>query len=452
LQYRATGKVLDGTLELAGDWRLDGGKPPGGVNQGRLNLHGLHCERLGEWLHRRGALKSLHGTLSVGLDYRHDEQTGRPIGDGRIELDDVRFNDERLADRLRGKVRLAADRVELQELAGELAEGELFAAGVAHLSHDQRGTLEIELIGADARRLLFAWPAWARRSSGMVDLDLRAFYGKGRPWQVYGDASLHQGALGDVLFRNLRVPLEASFDPRTGRREFRLRGVEAEMSPGRIAGDLFVQVDHQLQIEGQAQLTDIHLQNLFRRSPGNPAGKARISGSVSISGRNVTSPRDLNARIRAKLRDVRGLPGSQHSRAHTSGALSGATKFDQGELRAALSRGVLRIERLSLEGQKTQLYATGTATTAGRLDLQVTVNTGLFDRNSQSAISLATQLALFVVPPLGLALEANRFLSDQVVHLHIAGNVGAPSVRVRALPLLGEEAVRFFMLQGPPDP
>src|SRR6185503_779017 len=116
------------------------------------------------------------------------------------------------------------------------------------------------------------------------------------------------------------------------------------------------------------------------------------------------------------------LPGSHAAHARTSGTLGRATKFSRGELRAALSRGVLRIERLSLEGQKTQVYATGTATTGGRLDLQVTVDTGLFDSSSQSVISLATQLALVAVPPLGLVLESNKFLSDQVVHLHIAGN------------------------------
>ncbi|HXT61169.1 MAG TPA: AsmA-like C-terminal region-containing protein, partial [Pirellulales bacterium] len=187
-------------------------------------------------------------------------------------------------------------------------------------------------------------------------------------------------------------------------------------------------------------------------SPSNPAGRGTISGVVSISGRNVTSARDLNARMGVKLRDVQGLPGSHAAHAHTSGALGGATKFSCGELRAGLSRGVLRIERLSLEGQKTQLYATGTATVGGRLDLQVTVDTGLLDSSSQSVVTLATQLALVAVPPLGLVLEANKFLSDQVVHLHVTGNFRGPSVRVLPLPLLGEEAVRFFMLQSPPEP
>ncbi|HEV7221427.1 MAG TPA: AsmA-like C-terminal region-containing protein [Pirellulales bacterium] len=456
LHYEATGQALDGTLEVAGDWRPAEPKQagPGGagaLNRGRLKLHQLQIGRLGQWLHRPGALESLAGTVSAEFDYRHDEATGRPVGEGRVELDDLRFNDERIADQLRGAVRLAPDRVELKELGGELAQGELFAAGVLYLSQSQRGTLDIELIGGDLRQLLFAWPALAGHSGGMVDFDLRMFHGAGEAWQIYGDASLHHGEIGEVQFRNLRLPLEASFDPRSGRQELRVHGGVAEMAPGRVAGDLYLQSDGRLQIDAKAQLTDVEMQNVLRHSPSNPTGRGKISGSFSISGRNVRSARDLSGRIRAKLRDVQGLPGSHAAHARTSGALGGATKFSRGELRAALSRGVLRIERLSLQGQKTQVYATGTATTGGRLDLQVTVDTGLLDSNSQSVVSLATQLALVAVPPLGLVLEANKFLSDQVVHLHIAGNARSPAVRVLPLPLLGEEALRFFMLQAPPE-
>jgi uncharacterized protein YhdP len=132
--------------------------------------------------------------------------------------------------------------------------------------------------------------------------------------------------------------------------------------------------------------------------------------------------------------------------------LTASTRFDQGELRGAISRGVVRLDRFSLEGNKTQVYVTGQATLAGRLDLEVTVNTGLLDRKSQAIVSLIGQLSLFVVPEVTLLLEANQFLSNQVVHLTVTGSARSPTVRVRPLPLLGEEALRFFLLQGPPEP
>ena len=449
LQYQLAGEALEGTLELFGEWRLPDGERPEGANRGHLKLHELHLDRLGALLRGRGITESLTGTVDAEFDYRHDEQTGRPLGDGRIALDAVRFDGERLADRLRGKLHLSAERLELAELYGELAGGELNANGAAHLSRAERGVLEIRLVGADAKRLLFAWPKIARQSAGVVDLDLRTFYGAGQPWRCHGDVALHRGEIGDVLLRSLRAALEASYDPRSGRRELHLRDAVAELAPGRIVGAVSVRADSQLQLDCQGKLTNVQLQNLLRRSPRIPDVAGNVTGNFSLSGRSVRALRDLNGRFQAKLRNIHGLPGSHHAGAYTSGGLSGNTKFDEGELRAGLSRGVVRLERLSLEGAKTQVFVTGTASLAGRLDLQATLDIGLLDPTSQALLSLATQLSLVVAPPVALILEANQFLSNQVIHLQIGGSTRSPTVRLRPLPLLGEEAVRFFLMQTP---
>ena len=452
LNYGATGDLLEGTLEVKGDWRLPDNEHPDGENRGHVYLSELRLDALGELLRSRGLAESLAGTLTAEFDYRHDDATGHALGDGRIELDDVQFNDERLADRLRGKLHLAADRVELTDLAGELAAGELVARGILFLSPGKRHALEIDVFGAEARRLLFAWPSLARHSGGLVDLELRTFHGNEMPWQIYGDLSLQHGEIGEVLIRNVRVPLEATYDPDSDQLQMRMRGIVAEMASGRIVGDLLVESDSQLQLDGKGRLTNVHLHDVFRRSSSSSNFAGLATGSFSFSGRNVRSVRDLNGQVQAKLRNVRGLPGSHQAHAHTSGGLSDGTQFDTGELRAALARGVVRIERLSLEGDKTKVYVTGTAALAGRLDLDVTVDTGLLDSSSQSLVSLATQLALVVVPPAALALEASQFLSDQVIHLEVTGSTRSPAVRVRPLPLLGEEALRFFLMQGPPNP
>jgi len=113
-----------------------------------------------------------------------------------------------------------------------------------------------------------------------------------------------------------------------------------------------------------------------------------------------------------------------------------------------LARGVVRVERLSLNSQNMQIYAQGNVSLAGRLNLSVVVNTGQI--NSTPAVLLvAARLSTLVAPPVGLLLEANQLLSNQVVYLDVTGTVHSPTVRVRPLPTLEEEAVRFFLLQGP---
>jgi hypothetical protein len=62
---------------------------------------------------------------------------------------------------------------------------------------------------------------------------------------------------------------------------------------------------------------------------------------------------------------------------------------------------------------------------------------------------LAARLSVLVSPPIGLLLEANQFLANQVVYLEVTGTIHSPTIRVRALPLLQEEAIRFFLLSAP---
>lgn len=450
LHYQIGGEALEGQLDVQGEWRLPDAKHAEGINAGRMKLTKLQLHRASELLRQHGKLAALEGEVSVEFDYRHDEATGRPLGAGRLEVDGVRWNDEQLADRVRGSISLLGDRVEIEELTGELAEGELLVHGVTYLAHDQRSMVDVELYGADFKRMLFAWPSLAEHSHGMADLDLRLYHGRGQPWQMHGDLQLHEGEIGEVVVHNLRTPVEISFDPANWRRELRLQGLVIEMSPGRISGDVHLVAEDQLDLDVKGQVANVHLQKAFRHSPHNPKGSGAVSGAFHLSGRNVRSFHDLHGRIQAKLRDAHGLPVLHHARTHTSGGLNAASRFSEGDVLATLSRGVLHIERLTLSGQKTQVYATGQASVGGKLGLEVTVKTNALSPAAQGVASAATELALLAAPPLALVLEANQLLTNQVIHLQVRGTMRSPSIRIRPLPLLGEEAIRFFLAAAPP--
>lgn len=449
VHYRLTGEALDGKLDLKGEWRLPDAEHPQGINQGRLKLQELQLRRVGELLRRRGSLESLDGVASVEFDYRHDDESGLPLGMCRVEADDIRFNDERLADRVRIAALLTGERIEVEHATGELAEGRFAMRGATRLGRDRRSDYRAELYGAELKRLLLAWPSLAAHSRGAADLALRFYHRRGGPFRLRGKAQLRDGELGELLVPSLRTPIEINVDSFSGRRELHLRGLVLETSPGRASGDVHVVANNQLQLDVKGKLTNVHLQKAIRRSPRYPKATGRISGTFQLNGRNVRSVRDLDGRILVKLRDARGLPGMEQAGSHTGGGLSSATQFSEGDVRATMSRGVMRFERLSLAGRKTQVYATGQAALGGRVDLDVTVNTNLLNPAAQGALSLATQLSLLAAPPLALLLEANQFLSNQVVHLKVSGTMRSPSIHVRPLPLLGEEAVRFFLMEAP---
>jgi hypothetical protein len=133
---------------------------------------------------------------------------------------------------------------------------------------------------------------------------------------------------------------------------------------------------------------------------------------------------------------------------YLAGGLSPSTRFGNGDLRARLARGVVRIQRLSLSSANLQLFVEGAVSLAGRLNLSVVANTGQINF-TPALLLIAARLSTLVSPPIGLLLEANQFLSNQVVYLDVTGTVRAPTIRIKPLPMLEEEAIRFFLLESP---
>jgi hypothetical protein len=100
-----------------------------------------------------------------------------------------------------------------------------------------------------------------------------------------------------------------------------------------------------------------------------------------------------------------------------------------------------------LASSQLQIYMTGRATLAGRLNLEAIVSTGERFEPLQ-ARSLLTRLALATVPPARVLAAANDFLSNRVVHLAIGGTMRRPVVRILPFRSLREEAIRFFLRQA----
>jgi hypothetical protein len=206
-----------------------------------------------------------------------------------------------------------------------------------------------------------------------------------------------------------------------------------------------------LSIDGHGKFTDVRVQQLLRTSAtASQYGAGKMTGDFTVAGRNVRSLKDLTGRLKAKLRDTAAasLPLAQTLQSYVSGGLAGSGRFGNGDLRARLARGVVRVERLSLNSQNLRIYAQGDVSLAGRLNLSVVANTGQIN-STPGALLVAARLSTLVAPPVGLLLEANQLLSNQTVYLDVTGTVHSPTVRVRPLPTLEEEAVRFFLLQGP---
>ncbi|MGH7140095.1 MAG: AsmA-like C-terminal region-containing protein, partial [Pirellulales bacterium] len=453
VDYRLNGELLRGTLELAGRWQPSPPPQANAVNEGHFQWTDARLEALTPLLAAQRTLDSLTGLVSINLRYRHDEQTGTPTGAGDLKIDGVRLNGEPLFDELRGIIRLAADRLEVTNADATLAGGALTASGYAFLDPRRRGLFRITVGNADIAQLLAPWPKSGSQMRGVIDAQLEGFFGGGRPMVVTGTMAMSRGRAGGIEFDSLRVPVHGTIDPASGRGTFELHGITGQIAHGRLTGDFDVALASGLGLNGRGKFAKIDLRTLLQESGSTSRlASGKITGNYTLGGRNVRTPNDLTGTFDATLRDTQAmsLPIFERALPYLTGGVSGSTTFDDGTVRGSLARGVIRVDRFSLSSGSAQIFAQGNVTLAGRLDLNVTVNTGQLNVPRRTLSLLASRILLVAAPPIGLLVNVTQFLSNQVINLEVTGTVRSPTIRIRPLNLLGQEAAQFFLLQALP--
>ncbi|HYO23446.1 MAG TPA: AsmA-like C-terminal region-containing protein [Lacipirellulaceae bacterium] len=346
------------------------------------------------------------------------------------------------------QVRAAGDerRAAIQQLSGRVAGGELAGAGEWDFDSDQRRGFRIRLRQASIELLqALAQPGRDAAAEGVVDIDVRV-----RPaavWQMQIAVTAARATVGGLALRNVTVPLAVQWSPRSGQAVLTTTSTQLSLAGGRLSGALTARRVSTWNVDGHFRFYRVDAAALAGSS-GYASG--RLSGTLDIAARNARSVNDLQATLLADLEGAQsaGIPVLDQIRTSVPGAgLAGATSFGEGRVEARLSRGVVRLDRLSLANRQLQIYMTGNITLGGRLGLNATVATGQA-ANPTIANSLLTNILAVPVAPAALLLQANEFLANRVIRLSIRGTLDRPTIRVRPLETLGEEAVRFFLRQS----
>jgi hypothetical protein len=419
---------------------------PGG---GRLRIQGAQIGQLWEQLGVRPGRVPLRGTLDLDLPFRQDSLTEAPTGVGTFTLSRLRWNGTPLAGTLRGEVRLTRREVRLANLGGTVGEGLLRGQVALSLLPAGRSWFNLALDNAEASRLLAPWPALASRTEGPVSLRARGTLG--RHWAVTGQATLLRGRVAGVEVNEWQLPFEVLFAPRSGNGELTVRDSTAAVARGRATGSGTFTWGAGSRLAGSVRFSRLELGALARQvSDLGQTGRGRLTGRVDFGGTDLRSVNDVTATLQATFQEAqpRGFPVLQQL-VPFLGPGASATSFRSGDFRARLANGIVRIQRLTLLGNNVQLFADGTVTLEGRLNLEVTANTGQLGINPRFLQLLGLRLPAFGPLPLSLVLEASTYLSNRTVHLRVVGTIRSPIIRVEPVSLLSEEAVRFFINRSP---
>ena len=444
ITYDLKGGLSGGSFEVDGSYPLGGKADPNKSTGGTVRIDRVRLDRLGREM-RIATLEPLRGIFSLTLKYAHGADG--PTGSGRVEIRDFGWGDD-LFDTtdLVSEIRINADGFEIPTVNGGFAGGTLRGRVKYDFDDPKRSLLTLKLDNADAATLVA--PLGLRADTGRISVSVRSTIGK--EFRGSGSITAMRVKVEGVEISELRVPLAWQFSP-GGLAALTVRDATGTLANGRIAGRAEVAVNGSAKIDGRLEFVDVNVGDLAKGFGSSSYGIGKTTGRFDFSGDDVRTAADLKGTLTAKFGQttVREIP-ILGSISPLLSPVQSLTKFDSGELQAQLGSGLFRIDRLFLASPGAKLFAGGSVSLGGRLDLEVVYNTGNIGPSAPLLRLFLRDIPAIGPIPVGLIVGVTEALSNRIVRLRVEGTTDRPNVRVNAANLLSENAVRFFVGQYVP--
>lgn len=440
LDYQLSGAVLEGQITAEGKLPFEPSLET--QDEGKLHLQGIRFSALSALLPFPVGSEGWNATGELRAEYQH-YPAEEVQASGQVQFSDLRWQQQLLSEQLQGSFQWSKQLIRVQEFGGRFSGGQLQTQGSLNLEVPQRSQIELSLRRVELNETLAPWEAddWI---DGRMDLRLN---GSGADrWSFRGSASLSRGTFQDIAFSTIRAPLRLYIEPLRGIARLNVSQFSGQLARGRIKGSLEATYLRGLNLKGSGKFVNLQIPELLKGADlaaGWGSGKAK--GEFSVEGKNVQSLEDLSGTIQADFSDGRRI-SSPLLRAISPYLQRGRiTSFDSGSLRASFAKSVLRVQSLTLSSRLFQIFAQGTVNLAGRLNLEVFVNTNFQVADANLLQLFARRIPAIGPIPVGLLVRANEWLQNRVITLSVTGTIEKPVVRVRPMRLLKDEIVRFFL-------
>lgn len=447
IDYLLDGELFSGSVEAKGDWSVTRN-----INRGTLNAEKISLADLTPLLDFE-ILNPLRGKANLEAQYRHGGPFLLEQASGSLSVTQPRWNEILISESLAGSMTWNENRLTIENLSGTFARGQLRANLAASVGSGRSGSYSLVLQQADLQNFVSNWTGSQQEVTAGIDFRLQGTLGE----ELRGSGTL---AARRVRYRlplnrrvvdlgSWRVPVRVNYS----RQRLQIDSFRATGTPfnSRTTADVSLTIDRGVRFKGEATYNRADLPQLLNGlGRTGQAGRGFLSGTMSFSGRNFKSLDDLEMTVDSRLRQTQAatVPLLRNLQPFLSASLPLTEIFQTGQLRGRLKDSVFRVERLSLNGQHANLYSLGTVTLAGRLNLDVTADTGRLTEDRLLSRAIVSRLLTVASPPVAILVRANQFLADRVVHLTATGTLRNPRVQVRPVESLSEEAIRFFLIQA----
>ncbi len=335
----------------------------------------------------------------------------------------------------------------MRDVNGLVGEGVLRALVLLNLQHLDRSTFAVNLVGAEASRILAPFSDLADLVDGPMEVDLRGTLG--REWRATGSVALMRGRIAGLEVTDWRMPIGLYYSLGQERGELVIRDSAAQVAHGRATAAARLTWGTCTRIEGGVRFFDADFSGLAARAGSlRSYAVGKVTGHFDFGSNDFRTRDDLNGTLVARLAQSQALevPVLTSLVPFIAPGQSALT-FQSGDVRAILAGGTFRLQRLALMSPALKLVVEGSVGLNGRLDLQATAQSGNNGLNVAALRLLAARVPTIGPIPVGLVAEASTLLAFRVVHMRISGTVRAPVTRIDPVALLTDESIRILVLQ-----
>ncbi|MFO0864578.1 MAG: hypothetical protein U0744_08000 [Gemmataceae bacterium] len=371
IDYKLEGKTLGGSFELEGSVPLKAKATP--KKQGRLEIRNISIARLVQTFGGSEQVENLQGQVSVDVKFTHDSANKIPNGSGVIRFSNVAWNDSGSPTDLSGDLILDDDVLRLRQLTANIGGGQLRATVNVNIRHPEQGFFLVKLDNVEASKLLRPWTG--DRIRGPLQGTIKGSLGS--EWSGRIEAELVRGEVFGLGVTQWRIPITFRYSPLQQQGQVTIPETTAQLASGRATGRLNATLGFGTRLEGQLQIVRADMKNLLRETFGSASlGSGYLTAKIVVKGDNVRGIEDLDASIEGAFSQTQATAIPILGDIAPILGIAGSTTFQRGDMKARLDRGVVRVQRLALEGGLFKVFIDGTADVQGRLNLNVVANTG----------------------------------------------------------------------------
>ena len=410
---------------------------------GNLNIKGIKMRQLLAAMDVNDQLKRLDAVCNVDLPYEVDVDSLQISANGKLLLNRFSHSNYLLSDQLQANVVVEKNGINIKDIAGNLADGQLRAIAFVNLENMESSFYKGTLTHAEMGKLFAPWLA-NYKPSGKLDT---RFSGKlGREITANGEAFANGLKFYGAEFGDWRSPYDYSVAPTRGVGNFVMRDISGSVAGGKVYGATEYRWGVGNALSGNFRFQSLEMKALQAQfSDTKSPGSGTVQGKLVFAGRDVKSLDNITANLEGTLSHSRaqGIPIVRDLVPFLPVAATG-TFFDKGELKARMDRGIIRIQRLALSNALVMVLIEGNISSQGQMDLEATARTGNLSVLPEAMRNLGLKMPAIGAVPLEVISQATGALAAGILHYKITGNYRNPIIKSVPLTLLTEESLRFF--------